>query len=351
MRFVLQRIRDLGLLSFLIPLPLAAHHSTSEYDVDPVITTVEGVLSEIRWANPHIQFHVMETNDEGSSEEWILEQPSAIAMNNFGISRDLFEVGAPVRVNGPISQRREGRMVGWNMLLLRTGVEVILVPARSAGPLWSERVVGSSADDLFSVSGPVPNRRESLFRVWSWEPVPEFWMMRDPDYFPLNDRAREAWAEWDVDDLSDNTVLRCVPPGMPATMGDPHPIRFVDLGDVIEIRMEEFDQVRRIHMDGQQDPELISTSPLGFSIGRWEDQSLVIETTRVDAGYLTRHGIPMSPEARLEERFILDAADGRLRYVLTVEDPEYLTEPFAQELVWIWHEGTSLQTYDCQIPE
>ena len=176
-------------------------------------------------------------------------------------------------------------------------------------------------------------------------------MMRDADQYPLTDAAIEAQSQWDVDDPADNTTLRCEPPGMPATMGDPHPIEFFDLQDTIEIRMEEFDQVRTIHMDSTQNANGVPRSPLGYSVGRWEDGTLVVQTTRLNARYFNREGVPQSEQAHIEERFTMDAANGKLHYVLTVTDPVNLTVPFVERLVWNWNENTQRQRYDCQVLE
>ena len=290
-------------------------------------------------------------DESGATLDWVIEEPSAIALNNAGVSRDLFTVGMNVRVAGPVSERREGRMVGWHWLL-PPGLEVIMVPNRSDQPRWADTAAGSDVvADLFSATGPVPDDGKGIFRVWSWEPVSPFWMMRDADQYPLTEAAMEAQSEWDADDPVDNLTLRCEPPGMPATMGDPHPIEFVDLGDTIEIRMEEFDQVRTIHMDSTQNPSEVPRSPLGYSTGRWEGDTLIVETNRLNARYFNRHGIPQSEDARIEERFTMDVASGKLNYVLTVTDPVNLTVPFVERLVWNWNENSRRQRYDCQVFE
>jgi hypothetical protein len=115
--------------------------------------------------------------------------------------------------------------------------------------------------------------------------------------------------------------------------------------------MEEFDQVRTIHMDSAQNPSEVPRSPMGYSVGRWEGDTLLVETTRLNARYFNRHGIPQSQDARIDERFTVDAAMGKLHYVLTVTDPVNLTEPFEEQLVWNWSENSRRQLYDCQVVE
>ena len=63
---------------------------------------------------------------------------------------------------------------------------------------------------------------------------------------------------------------------MPSIMGNPHPMEFVELDDSIELRHEEFDAVRTIHMDAVEDPTTIALSPHGCSVGRWEGDTPVV---------------------------------------------------------------------------
>jgi hypothetical protein len=134
-------------------------------------------------------------------------------------------------------------------------------------------------------------------------------------------------------------------------MGSPHPMEFVELADAIELHNEEFDIVRTIHMKTTSKPGDMPLSPLGYSQGRWDGDTLVVNTSRVDTPYLNRAGVPLSQAAEIEERFTVDAPNGRLEYLLTVNDPENLTAPFIQQLTWFWNENARLQRYDCDTSE
>jgi hypothetical protein len=78
---------------------------------------------------------------------------------------------------------------------------------------------------------------------------------------------------------------------------------------------------------------------------------LLVTTTRINAPYLNRAGVPLSLAAEIEERFTVDAPNGRLEYLLTVNDPENLTTPFTQQLTWFWNEKAQVQQYDCDASE
>ena len=327
---------------------LHAHHSGAEYTIGDDVTEIEGVVTRVSWGNPHILFTVVVMDKDGKEVPWMLETASAIAMTRRSVPKNLLEPGMTVRVVGHASKRRPSHMSATNVLL-PSGLEIVLTPD-GADRRLSDRSVGM-ATDSYSSSGPLPADGRGVFRIWSWEPVAQFWMMLEPENYPLTAGALAAQAQWDQYDPADNPVLRCEPPGLPATMGDPHPIELVERGDTIEIHMEEFDQVRTIHMARTQDPESVPRSPLGYSVGRWEKDSLVVVTTRLNARYFNRHGVPQSEQASVEERFTPDAANGRLNYVLTVTDPINLREPFVQRLVWNWNENAYLQRYDCQVNE
>jgi len=59
-------------------------------------------------------------------------------------------------------------------------------------------------------------------------------------------------------------------------------MELVELTDAIELRNEEFDVVRTIHMDLTAVPDGKPFSQLGYSIGRWEGDTLVVNTTRIN---------------------------------------------------------------------
>ena len=84
---------------------------------------------------------------------------------------------------------------------------------------------------------------------------------------------------------------------------------------------------RQIHMDGRQLPEDPNPSWLGYSIGRWDGDTLVVESTGFnDRTWLDRAGHPHSEKLRVTEK--LRRIDfGHMQYQITYDDPEMLTKP------------------------
>ena len=78
------------------------------------------------------------------------------------------------------------------------------------------------------------------------------------------------------------------------------PIEFVEFSDRIELRLEEFGQVRTIHLDPQISPDKQPQSSLGFSAGEWDGETLIVRTTRLNYPWFDRDGIPLSESASIE---------------------------------------------------
>lgn len=83
-------------------------------------------------------------------------------------------------------------------------------------------------------------------------------------------------------------------------------------------------------MDGRSAPEDLPPSSLGFSVGHWEDDVLVIETTHLLPGWLDGSGLPMSGEGtRIVERWEFDERRLSMDRIMTIHDP-YYTEPLTR---------------------
>jgi hypothetical protein len=99
--------------------------------------------------------------------------------------------------------------------------------------------------------------------------------------------------------------------------------QFVQTSNVVVIHSEELPDTRIIRIGGHHVPATI-LSYLGDSIGRWEGETLVVETTNFLPGTY------VSPKTTLIERFTR-VADNELDYVFTVEDPDYYMQKWTGE--------------------
>jgi hypothetical protein len=333
---------SLWLFLLLIPNLSQAHHSNAGYDFDTV-EEVKGELVSVSWRNPHVRLVLKAA---GSGEEWELEAQDINSLGRRGLSPELLEVGDSVTVAGHPSRRTE-RILYVTNVLLPSGVE-IRTRGESTQPRFSEATLGFDETDVEAARAAVAGQR-GIFRVWMIDtPDP---IGRDVDDFPLTATARAAQEAWDP---AENLVLKCIASGMPsaAFVGSPHPIEFVEGEGLITYRSELFDIVRTIHMAPDSGIEPEPPSALGYSVGHWEGETLVVETTQIDWPYLDPAGsVPQSDKVSAIERYSVDEQNDQLNFSMTIIDPDTLIAPLTVERTLEWRPDLVIESYGCQLTE
>lgn len=321
--------------------PSYAHHSVAEYDESTTVE-IQGEIKSLFWRNPHVGIQVT-TRENGVEQVWQLEAHSVSTLRRRGITAEQLSAGTSVRVAGAPSTERANHMAADN-ILLPDGTE-LLVRRKMAQHWPGQTLVGNQ----IQLEGTAESASaEGLFRVWTYDPTrSRVWFFDGPEGYPLTASAQGSVGEWG--ERGHNPVIDCIAPGMPSIMGNPYPMEIAKVGDNIEIRLEEFDVVRRVHLiDAAASPSQ-APSTQGYSIGYWEGETLVVETTQISWPYFNRTGISQSNNVRVIERFSLSGNDDLLDYQLVVTDPVTLTEPFSWNGGWKWQPGEQINRYDCAI--
>ena len=171
-----------------------------------------------------------------------------------------------------------------------------------------------------------------------------------PENFPvLNERAL---AYQGVFDEAIAPKYDCVPAASPALQYDPYFMEVVQWPDRVLFRYEKDDQLRTVWLDGRE-PTPNDYTVQGFSVGRYEGDALLVETTLFTfdiAGFDDYNGIPSSQLKKVTERYWRDGEE--LRMTLTVEDPLFLREPASYTTRWLpAPEGYKLSPYGCDAEE
>jgi hypothetical protein len=122
----------------------------------------------------------------------------------------------------------------------------------------------------------------------------------------------------------------CEPPGMPYMMTMPYSIEFLLTPGKITVIQEAHMMVRRIFTDGRPFPENPDPSYFGDSRGRWEGNTLVVETRNTRPGQrLGILGVSNSDALVIHERIYLDQDNPDLLHLdFTYEDPNVLEQPW-----------------------
>jgi hypothetical protein len=138
---------------------------------------------------------------------------------------------------------------------------------------------------------------------------------------------------------------RCLPRGVPDTIGEPYPIQIVQTPSLVVILYEAGEYFRVIPTDGRPHPKDLDPTWMGNSVGHWEGDALVVDVTgfndKVSVGEY-RH----TTAYHVVERFQRTAYD-TLKYSATIEDPNVFAAPWTEVGTFTLHPEWDIQEYIC----
>jgi hypothetical protein len=162
----------------------------------------------------------------------------------------------------------------------------------------------------------------------------------------LKAAAVAAAAKWNpADDMS--LANACKPPSIVYAMQGPFPMEIFQGTEFIIIKLEYFDMMRVVFMDGRKPDAQTPDSKTGFSVGRWEGDTLVVDTTHLEPATITNNGLSHSNEVRVIERFRLSEDGKELHSTQEFEDPQVLDNRGARFIGWKKKAGEHVYPYEC----
>jgi hypothetical protein len=121
---------------------------------------------------------------------------------------------------------------------------------------------------------------------------------------------------------------RCLGHGVTDYDTSATPRKIIQTPNVIAILFEGYNHYRQILLDGRPLPEVTQPSYLGYSVGRWEGDTLVVDTNGLnDQGWLDMNGHPQTESTRITERF-RRRDFGHIDLQITLNDPSAYTKPW-----------------------
>jgi hypothetical protein len=159
-----------------------------------------------------------------------------------------------------------------------------------------------------------------------------------------------ALQTYPLDPADDPGFLRCEPWGAARQIFAPHQLELRQHDDRVELRYGEWDARRTVHLDGRVRPAGDQDTLLGFSVGRYEGDTLVVETAGVrenQTAWRSKH----SEELRIVERYRRSDSGDRLEMVVTMEDPWSTKEPLVLRRDWGYAPDERILPYEnCEPP-
>ena len=162
---------------------------------------------------------------------------------------------------------------------------------------------------------------------------------------PFTPYGAERFAK---EDEIDDPLTKCLPIG-PARgiQAGIMPFQIVQTPTVLTILFENQRTFRIIYTDGRSHPKDLDPTWFGDSIGKWEGDTLVVDTVGLDdRTWLDTAGHEHSDQLHLVERFQkLD--NNRIQWTVTFEDPKFFTEPWSVTLP-VTRQNTEIMSYSCE---
>jgi hypothetical protein len=145
----------------------------------------------------------------------------------------------------------------------------------------------------------------------------------------------------------DDPQARCVLSGVPREHVVPYPFKILNSAGVIVILYEALHSYRQIFMDGRALPKNPNPAWMGYSVGHWDTDTLMVESNGFEENnWLDNNGHPGTEELRLTERF--HRRDfGHIDLQMTIDDPKAYTKPWTVNLQFTAAPDTELIEYVC----
>ena len=160
-------------------------------------------------------------------------------------------------------------------------------------------------------------------------PAPATPVVLKPEFAKAFEARRQADAERTKrGEPPASAAVLCSPYGMPRMMSvASYPVEFIVTPSQITIVTEAFSEVRRVYMNEKQQPiDEVPPGYYGHSVGKWEGDTLVIDTVGIKESVPGYNNMPHSNQMRITERIRLVTPD-LLHDQITIEDPVVLEKP------------------------
>ena len=344
-----------GLLgaSVLVATSVDAHHSFGTFLMNENIE-LKGVVTKLDYVNPHSWLHLAATGPDGKTADYKCEMRSATTLRRSGWTLEMFAPGTGVTVQGA-PDRVDPHSCYVSTLVLADGTQLDRYGQRVEAKVTGERAARSPSGEpnlagdwaqeqlVMTDSKGLNGTLVPLSQIGKYAPggVPEGQREipgargtaeANSGGLPLNRPGpRSAVALTDagkaaMDKLAalPRAARSCMQGSIVSDWGGEPVNHITQSADTIKLQYGRLGLERTIYMKITAHPATITPSRAGHSIGKWENDVLVVDTVGFLPGVLT--GVtPHSDKLHVVERFTLDPAAMTLKREYIANDPAYLT--------------------------
>ena len=239
------------------------------------------------------------------------------------------------------------------MLKTLLALTVCLTPSASASAQWIKHPtpgIPRTADGKPNLEAPAPRTgdgKPDLTGTWRLEPAPNVDVNKLIRAAGIQAWARERQVKFEHELGRDDPSVSCLPFGNRATLTYGFGGKFIQTPSLIVILFEDL-SYRQIFLDGRELPRDPSPSWMGYSVGRWDGDTLVVTSHGFkDRAPLDSAGHPHTEALRITERF-RRRDFGHMDVQVTLDDPKTLEKPVTLPMAAQLVADTELLEYVCQ---
>jgi hypothetical protein len=329
-------------------VPTAAHHSNSAYQVDQIVT-LEGTVKEWRWMNPHTWLLMTVQGPDGKTQEWAVEGRPPGILGRAGWSSTILVPGERVTVHaspakngdpeGIIARvtKADGTVLGNAPNYNREATSATRPAAPTTATVGNRPnfagVYYPAQQGAPAAAPPARRPNEPLPPPTRSSPTSDGSQGRGPDAPKLTPAYLAKWNVLAASRIKGSyeydNVANCLPPGVPAMMSAAYGMEIMQDEQKLTFFSEHQDALRRVYLDGRKPTPEVLADPTyaGYSTGRWEGDTLVVDTVALTTKSYIDGSSPHSDKMTVQERMRL-VEPGVIENQITVTDPEALTEPW-----------------------
>lgn len=314
-----------------------AHHSFAPHFDASKPVSISGTVTEFEARNPHSYVHIAAVDENGKTREYVCESHGVTQLTRNGVTPSSLKAGTKIRVMGSQS-RHSPYMCFFDRVEFADGRTVSVNGPTGPRPAPTS----TKRSDIFGtwLLAPAANRSTS-------GPQPMIQLMT-----PSGQKAVAAY-----DPFKDDPTFRCDPVAIRRVWGAPGtPLEIVREGGNVVLHHEWMDVRRIVHLNMKDHPKSGPRNSLGHSIGRFDGDTLVIETANYAAGVLNQYveqagqptrGLLHSAALSSVERLHFDAARQRLVVEIDLLDPDFFTQPFPRSTSEYAASDLKVEPFNC----
>jgi hypothetical protein len=323
----------------LIAAQVSAHHGFGNFDQKAEVT-ISGTVTGVDFVNPHSWLYLTITKEDGSTARWRCEMRAATVLRRSGWSPEMFKNGDVVTITGAPDRNDP------NSCYLST----IVFADGSSADRYGQLAKVAAPTQPVTRAARLPSGEPNLSGDWATEQL----VMTDPrgrggalvpvsevDQFQPGDETETNARQYRTRDVvytaagkaaadafdtytPENPRMRCETTSIIFDWTfDGTVNRITQSADTITLQYGQLGFTRTVHMNMAEHPAAVAPSRGGHSIGRWENDTLIVDTIGFAPGVLSPP-IMNSDQLHVIERFSLNPHTMQVTRSYTAVDPVYI---------------------------